>query len=63
MRDVNYWVKEGKIITEDREKRIRRAKGWKFDTVATHGLYDLSQALESNNGSIMEPVYMSPAQA
>lgn len=48
---------------EAREKRIKRAKGWRFDTVATHGLYDLSQALESNNGSIMEPVYMSPAQA
>ncbi|NQU27982.1 MAG: O-acetylhomoserine aminocarboxypropyltransferase/cysteine synthase [Candidatus Marinimicrobia bacterium] len=47
----------------DRQRRIEQAKNWKFDTVATHGLYDLTQALEMNNGSIMEPVYMSTAQA
>lgn len=63
MKDVNDWIKKGQTLVEDRERRILRAKRWKFDTVATHGLYDLSQSLESNNGSIMEPVYMSPAQA
>lgn len=63
MRDVNYWVQEGQKMMDDGKQRIERARGWKFDTVATHGLYDLNQALASNNGSIMEPVYMSPAQA
>ncbi|MCP4273678.1 MAG: O-acetylhomoserine aminocarboxypropyltransferase/cysteine synthase [Gammaproteobacteria bacterium] len=63
MKDINYWVEKGQEMIAAREQRIQRAKGWKFDTVATHGLYDLSQALESNSGSIMEPVYMSPAQA
>lgn len=58
-----YWVEKGKEMIADRERRITRAKGWKFDTVATHGLYDLQQALQLNNGSIMEPVYLSPAQA
>jgi O-acetylhomoserine/O-acetylserine sulfhydrylase-like pyridoxal-dependent enzyme len=58
-----YWVEKGKQMIEDRQRRITRAKRWKFDTVATHGLYDLQQALTLNNGSIMEPVYLSPAQA
>jgi len=63
MKDVKHWIDKGQQMMQDREKRIQRAKQWKFDTVATHGLYDLNQALESNNGSIMEPIYMSPAQA
>jgi len=57
------WVAFGKEMTADRQRRIARAKKWKFDTAATHGLYDLHQALDYNNGSIMEPVYLSPAQA
>jgi O-acetylhomoserine/O-acetylserine sulfhydrylase-like pyridoxal-dependent enzyme len=63
MKDLNEWIEQGHKMAENRQKRIQRAKIWKFDTVATHGLYDLNQALEYNNGSIMEPVYMSPAQA
>jgi len=63
MKDVNYWIEQGQAMTADRQRRIKRAKGWKFDTVATHGLYDLGQALDFNSGSIMEPVYLSPAQA
>ena len=61
--DKEFWVAKGKEMIADRQRRISRAKGWKFDTVATHGLYDLQQALQLNNGSIMEPVYLSPAQA
>ena len=63
MKDLNGWINEGQIMMAQREKKIKRAKSWKFDTVATHGLYDLQQALSSHSGSIMEPVYMSPAQA
>ena len=62
-RDKQYWIAKGQEMIADRERRIARAKAWKFDTVATHGLYDVKQALELNNGSIMEPVYLSPAQA
>ncbi len=61
--DADYWVRRGRAMSADRERRIQRAKSWRFDTVATHGLYDLQQAMEYNNASIMEPVYMSAAQA
>lgn len=62
-KDLNYWIETGQKMVADRQRRIERAKKWKFDTIATHGLYDLTQALQLNSGSIMEPVYMSTAQA
>ncbi|MEN8116650.1 MAG: aminotransferase class V-fold PLP-dependent enzyme [Bacteroidota bacterium] len=62
-KDTNYWINKGKEMVAAREQRIKTAKTRKFDTVATHGLYDAQEALSMNNGSIMEPVYMSPAQA
>ncbi len=63
MGDAKYWIEKGASMLADREGRIERAEKWKFDTIAVHGLYDLNQALAFNNGSIMEPVYMTPAQA
>ncbi len=60
---IRHWVNEGKQIAADRKRRIQRTKNWKFDTIATHGLYDIQQATHLNNGSIIEPIYMSSAQA
>jgi O-acetylhomoserine/O-acetylserine sulfhydrylase-like pyridoxal-dependent enzyme len=60
--DLNYWIEEGKRMMADRQRRIERARRWKFDTVAVHGLYDAKEALAHNNGSIMEPAYLSTAQ-
>jgi len=61
--DKIRWIRIGKEMTAERASKIRRAKKWKFDTIAAHGLYDLNQALEMNSSSIMEPIYMTPAQA
>ncbi len=38
-------------------------KKWRFDTIAVHGLYSMQDALEDYQGSIIEPCFMSPAQA
>ena len=35
----------------------------RFDTMAVHGLYTMREALENNQGSIIEPVYLSSSQA
>lgn len=59
---LEEWVEIGKQMTEDRAKRIKIAKTRKFDTIATHGIYDLSQAVEGNSSSLMEPIYLSTAQ-
>ena len=38
-------------------------KKWKFDTIAVHGLYTVSDAIEDYQGSIIEPIFMSTSQA
>ena len=38
-------------------------KNWKFDTIAVHGLYTMQDAIEDYQGSIIEPIFMSTAQA
>lgn len=38
-------------------------KKWKFDTIAVHGLYTVEDAIEDYQGSIIEPIFMSTAQA
>jgi O-acetylhomoserine/O-acetylserine sulfhydrylase-like pyridoxal-dependent enzyme len=38
-------------------------KQCRFDTIATHGIYSMQEALDFNQGSIIEPVYMSTSQA
>ena len=57
------WIEKGQQMIADQQRRIKQAKKWKFDTVATHGVYDFQEAFERNNGSIMEPVYLTPAEA
>jgi O-acetylhomoserine/O-acetylserine sulfhydrylase-like pyridoxal-dependent enzyme len=39
----------------------KRMRGMRFDTIAVHGMYGLQAAL-ANQGSLNEPVYLSPAQ-
>lgn len=56
------------------KEAARRAMQWhavyrnemkkcRFDTIATHGLYSMQEALDFNQGSVIEPIYMSTSQA
>ncbi len=38
-------------------------KKCRFDTIAVHGVYSMQEALDFNQGSIIEPIYMSTSQA
>ena len=42
---------------------IAAIKQCRFDTIAVHGLYSMNEALNFNQGSIIEPMYMSSSQA
>lgn len=57
------WLEYGKKQIEDRARKIKVARKRKFDTIATHGLYDPDAAHGGNSASIIEPIYMSTAQA
>lgn len=58
---VEAWVRRGEALARaeaDRRAAMRRKR---FDTIAVHGIYDMAAAL-ANQGSIIEPAYLSPAQ-
>lgn len=42
---------------------IRELKKCRFDTLSVHGIYSMQEALDFNQGSIIEPIYMSTSQA
>ncbi len=42
---------------------ISKMKKCRFDTIAVHGVYSMQEALDFNQGSIVEPIYMSSSQA
>ncbi|MBF0106638.1 MAG: O-acetylhomoserine aminocarboxypropyltransferase/cysteine synthase [Deltaproteobacteria bacterium] len=47
-----------------RDKYIRDVvKKWRFDTIAVHGLYEMTEAIEDYQGAIIEPIFMSASQA
>jgi O-acetylhomoserine/O-acetylserine sulfhydrylase-like pyridoxal-dependent enzyme len=60
---VEKYVEEAKKQLALREKILKRVKQFKFDTLAVHGLYTVEEALDLNQGSIIEPLYMATSQA
>lgn len=44
----------------DQRKKMMQCR---FDTIAVHGIYSMQEALDFNQGSIIEPVYLSTSQS
>ncbi len=55
-------IETGKRLLEEREESIARMKQCRFDTISVHGLYTMQEALSANQGSIIEPLYLSTSQ-
>jgi O-acetylhomoserine/O-acetylserine sulfhydrylase-like pyridoxal-dependent enzyme len=60
---VMKYVKAAEKFLKQKEKNLERIKNYKFDTIAVHGLYTMEEALNLNQGAIIEPLYLSSAQA
>jgi O-acetylhomoserine/O-acetylserine sulfhydrylase-like pyridoxal-dependent enzyme len=60
---VKKYIEEAKKNLEKKKKQLERVKKLKFDTIAVHGLYTVEEALEQNQGAVIEPVYLAAAQA
>ncbi|MEI6124690.1 MAG: PLP-dependent transferase [Bacteroidota bacterium] len=60
---VNFYVESGKQSADWHKEYIRGMKKCRFDTIAVHGIYSMQEALDFNQGSIIEPIYMSSSQA
>ena len=54
-------IARGEEIAAAEERERARMRTMRFDTIAVHGIYSAEAALE-NQGSIIEPAYLSPAQ-
>jgi len=60
---VMKYIEEGKKCLAEREALLERVKKYKFDTLAVHGLYSVEEALNLNQGALIEPLYLSASQA
>lgn len=60
---VMRYIEEAKKLLARRRALLERTKRYKFDTIAVHGLYAVEEALNQNQGAIIEPVYFATSQA
>ena len=61
---MQKYIDRNNIYLADRDRYIHQVvKKWKFDTIAVHGLYTVQDAIDDYQGSIIEPIFMSTAQA
>jgi O-acetylhomoserine/O-acetylserine sulfhydrylase-like pyridoxal-dependent enzyme len=69
MPDTNPSTGVARYIAAARRSAEQRAadqevmRRCRFDTIAVHGLYTMREALDFNQGSIIEPIYMASSQA
>ena len=60
---VNFYVEAGKRAAEWHADYRKKMMQCKFDTIAVHGVYSMQEAMDFNQGSTIEPIYMSASQA
>jgi O-acetylhomoserine/O-acetylserine sulfhydrylase-like pyridoxal-dependent enzyme len=60
---VQKYVDGAQKLLAQREAALARMKTMKFDTIAVHGLYTVEEALERNQGAVIEPLFLSSSQA
>ncbi|MBM3405576.1 MAG: O-acetylhomoserine aminocarboxypropyltransferase/cysteine synthase, partial [Bacteroidetes bacterium] len=60
---IEKYKMAAKSAAEWHQKYKKEIKECRFDTIAVHGIYSMQEALDFNQGSIIEPIYMSSSQA
>jgi hypothetical protein len=60
---VERYVAAAEQAARRRAADIATIRQCRFDTIAVHGLYTMGEALDFNQGSIIEPIFMSTSQA
>ncbi|PLX21188.1 MAG: O-acetylhomoserine aminocarboxypropyltransferase/cysteine synthase [Marinilabiliales bacterium] len=59
---INHYIEAGKRAMNWHNEYKKKIKNCKFDTIAVHGVYSMQEALDFNQGSTIEPMYMSASQ-
>lgn len=60
---VQKYIDASQKLIAQRQAALARMKAMKFDTIAVHGLYTVEEAIERNQGAVIEPLYLSASQA
>lgn len=60
---IDHYIDAAKRSMQWHSENIARMKKCRFDTIAVHGVYSMQESLDFNQGSIIEPIYMSTSQA
>jgi O-acetylhomoserine/O-acetylserine sulfhydrylase-like pyridoxal-dependent enzyme len=60
---IKKYIEESNKLAAEKKEHLRRVKNLKFDTIAVHGLYTIEEAMNMNQGAVIEPLYLSTAQA
>jgi O-acetylhomoserine/O-acetylserine sulfhydrylase-like pyridoxal-dependent enzyme len=60
---IDFYIEAAKRAMVWHSEQIAKMKKCRFDTIAVHGIYSMQEALDFNQGSIIEPIYMSTSQA
>ena len=60
---VARYVEAAKQAAKRHALAMAAMRSCRFDTIAVHGLYTAEEALNFNQGAIIEPIYMSSSQA
>lgn len=63
MEGIDHYTEAAKRSMQWHQQNLARMKKCRFDTVAVHGIYSMQESLDFNQGSIIEPIYMSTSQA
>jgi O-acetylhomoserine/O-acetylserine sulfhydrylase-like pyridoxal-dependent enzyme len=59
----NFYIEAAKRAMGWHKSHLENMRNKRFDTIAVHGIYSMQEALDFNQGSIIEPIYMSTSQA
>jgi O-acetylhomoserine/O-acetylserine sulfhydrylase-like pyridoxal-dependent enzyme len=59
---VNFYIEAAKRSAVWHKRYLEQIRQCRFDTIAVHGIYSMQEALDFNQGSIIEPIYMSTSQ-
>ncbi len=59
---INHYLEAAWRSAEWHRDHLAKMRACKFDTIAVHGIYSMQEALDFNQGSVIEPVYMSTSQ-
>ncbi len=60
---VQEYVQAAQDVLEQKNRVLARIKKYKFDTIAVNGVYTPEEAINYNQGSLIEPLYLGNAQA